>query len=74
MDLLHDVEGDGHDAAGVLTHSYTSGKVTQKLNAEPKQKLPLVRGSECPIKTKRLHPIWWCAGLTQAMSGWAQTG
>lgn len=28
VDLLHDVEGDGDDAASVLTHSHTSGRVT----------------------------------------------
>lgn len=38
MDLLHDVEGDGDDAASVLTHSHASDRETKKLNAESKKK------------------------------------
>lgn len=30
MNLLHYVEGDGDDAASVLTHSHTPGRVIQK--------------------------------------------
>lgn len=32
--LLHDVEGDGHDAARVLSHSHTPGERTRPVHSQ----------------------------------------
>lgn len=87
MNLLHYVEGDGDDAASVLTHSHTPGRMTptQEVNIKEVQNVTAIfianKGTTC--NNLNLHSIYLLAernkeggvgGLTRAMSGSAQTG
>lgn len=59
MNLLHDVEGDGHDAARVLTNRHPSGGRSAAVKTKNERELRHCRRRR---------------GLTRATSGWAQTG
>ena len=67
MNLLHDVEGKGYDAASVLTNSHTPGERTKSHGLNFGYKLAELK-SQLLFRTQTNTD-----GLTQAMSGWAQT-
>lgn len=56
MDLLHDVEGDGHNTARVLTNSHAPGRgiTSQEVNAAQKQILNTSRSHSADSPRPRL--------------------
>lgn len=55
MNLLHDVEGDGHNAAGVLTNGYTPGRNDHKMLCPNKRQHQAAERNRSPT-----HPghVW----------------